>query len=175
MKSRERAAVDLHAIKKMNQEFWEACFDNPDYDYRKLTERDWSPLVQWLHENGVRDILDLGCGYGHWSIVLARAGFVVRAVDYARSAIENLRRWAAEESLSVECDISDIRDVNYTCEFDAVICNSVLDHMLMHDASVAIEKIRCACKKGRIAYVSFDGPGEQSDEFLALEDGRGNI
>jgi 2-polyprenyl-3-methyl-5-hydroxy-6-metoxy-1,4-benzoquinol methylase len=163
--------VDLSAIKRKNQEFWEKCFDKSDCDYQRLAEKDWKPLIQWLHENDVRNILDLGCGYGHWSIVLARAGFSVKAVDYARSAIGILKKWSTEESLVIDCEINTVQDIISESEFDAVICNSVLDHMMREDAQVAMSNIGRVLKRGGIAYVSFDGPEKDSDTYTILDDG----
>lgn len=163
--------MNLCDIKKKNQEFWEACFRAPSSNCRRLTKGSWQSLIQRLRENDAKRVLDLGCGHGHWSIVLARAGFSVKAVDYAHSAIEKLKQWAKTESLAVECEMCDIKDIKYVREFDAVICNSVLDHMMVRDAGNAIEKIGCACKKSGVVYVSFDGPAEECGRFRMLEDG----
>ena len=163
--------MDLYLLKKKNHEFWEKRFMNPAPKYRKLIERDWLSLIQRLKDNGVRDILDLGCGYGHWSIVLARAGFSVRAVDFAQSAIEILKAWAVAEGLVIPCEVNSVLAINFVSEFDAIICNSVLDHMVLDDTAMAMGNIKQALRPGGIAYVSFDGPEKEIAPYTRLDDG----
>lgn len=58
--------------------------------------------------------LDLGCGRGHWSIVLAQRGWDVAGVDLAPSAVRAARKRAADagvEMLAVEGDVTALRDV----------------------------------------------------------------
>ncbi|MCX6843146.1 MAG: class I SAM-dependent methyltransferase, partial [candidate division WOR-3 bacterium] len=43
---------------------------------------------------------------------------------------------------------------------DAVVCNSVLDHMHPHDAELAAGSMAQVLKPAGLAYVSFDGPAE---------------
>jgi 2-polyprenyl-3-methyl-5-hydroxy-6-metoxy-1,4-benzoquinol methylase len=163
--------MDLDLLKRKNFEFWEARFENPELECRKLIERNWSPLIQRLKDNEVRDVLDLGCGYGQWSIALARAGFSLQAVDCARSAVELLRKWSVDEGLAIHCEVNTIQAINFTSEFDAVICNSVLDHMTQDDTRLAMRNIKQALRPNGIAYISFDGPEKAATSYTLLDDG----
>lgn len=79
---------------------WDRMFFQTPQD-RPFSDRDWTPLTERLRKEGIKDVLDLGCGRGHWSAALARAGFRVTAVDISELAIERLRAWAREENLPI--------------------------------------------------------------------------
>lgn len=70
---------------------------------------------------GKERILDLACGYGRHSLELARRGYRVTGVDITPSYIEDARKTAAGEGLDAEFICSDIRDVAYQGEYDAVL------------------------------------------------------
>jgi len=149
--------------------FWDRCFSGIVYDYKALASGDWSNTLDRLRQAKVRTVLDLGCGYGHWSIVMARAGFAVTALDISQVALDILARWSAEEGLAVEtvrCSAPGVGALGRS--FDAVICNSVLDHMTKADAAKALAGIGKVLVPGGLAYVSFDGPeeGDPGEYFL---------
>lgn len=160
-------------IQEDAEHFWEQCFRIGDYDYRSLAAKDYSPILERLRENGVRDVLDLGCGYGHRSIVLARAGFKVRAVDIAASAVETLSQWAKEEGLTIETEVCRIQDLSLpSSSIDAIISNSVLDHLLYADARQAVRTIQNLLKTGGLAFLTFDGMEEEDPQnYETLPDG----
>jgi len=160
------------AIIKENKKFWDRCFKYSNYDYKSLIKRDWKGFISGLRKYNIKTILDLGCGYGHWSIALAKGGFDVYAVDISKSAINILKKWSNKEKLNIKC-----RVISGTCidklkkRFDAIICNSVLDHMLIKDAEKTIQKIYKTLKPNGIAYLSFDGrEKENPDNFIILQD-----
>jgi SAM-dependent methyltransferase len=160
-------------IMKENKKFWDRCFKYSNYDYKSLTKGDWDRLISRLRKHNIKTILDLGCGYGHWSIILGRAGFDVYAVDISKSAINILKKWSNEEKLGIKCRvISGTQIDKLKKKFDAVICNSVLDHMCFKDTEETIQKIYKTLKPSGIAYLSFDGREEDNpDNFIILQDG----
>ena len=60
--------------------------------------------------------LDLACGAGRNAIWLAERGWRVTAVDGAASAIEILRRRAAERGATIETQIADLEKGEYRIE-----------------------------------------------------------
>ncbi|HEX9916634.1 MAG TPA: methyltransferase domain-containing protein [candidate division Zixibacteria bacterium] len=159
-------------ILKQNRLFWERCFSNSGFDFKLPPKRRISEVVKRLRKYNVSKVLDLGCGFGRWSIALARAGFQVKAVDISSEAIKRLTKWANQKSLSIETKVSSAqRLVSIGEKVDAVICNSVLDHMLSSEASKSMLNLKNALKFGGIAYLSFDGlDQEDKDKHVSLED-----
>jgi ubiquinone/menaquinone biosynthesis C-methylase UbiE len=156
-----------------NKKFWEKCFAESDFDFKSLADKDFSATIRQLKKYQVQKVLDLGCGYGHWSIALAKVGFMVKAVDISSEAIKKVRKWADEEQLSIDTVVCPAQEIDFTDEkFDAVICNSVLDHIPFVDTLKAMSNIINILKPGGIAYISFDGLEEEDEkEFVLLDDG----
>lgn len=159
-------------IKEVKQ-FWESCFAETDFDFKPLARKDFSNIIERLRECHAKMVLDLGCGFGHWSIALAKAGFQVKAIDISSKAIEKLQEWASEEKLSIDTEVCPAQEINLIDEkFDAVICNSVLDHMPFADAFKVMFNIKDIIKPNGIVYISFDGLEEENgEEFVMLSDG----
>jgi len=70
-------------------------------------------------ENGA--LLDLGCGPGRHALPLARAGLEVTAVDTSEYLLDELRRRAADASLSMDIRRADMREFVRPAAFDAVL------------------------------------------------------
>ena len=132
-----------------------------------------APIIARLRRHQVRTILDLGSGYGRWSIPLAQAGFAVTAVDISAEALRLLDEWAQRIGLRVETIASAAQNLKVLeSSFDAVICNSVFDHVTPADAAICVKNIYRSLKTGGIAYLCFDGIGEkEKTKFDSLADG----
>jgi SAM-dependent methyltransferase len=66
-------------------------------------------------------LLDLGCGPGRHALPLARAGLEVTAVDTSQYLLDELRRRAADASLSLDVCRADMREFVRPAAFDAVL------------------------------------------------------
>ena len=104
--------------------------------------------------------------------MLSKAGFRVTAVDISSEAIRRVKTWANEEKLSIDTKVCLAQEIHSLMDkdFDAVICNSVLDHMTFADASKVMQGIKDVLKLGGIAYLSFDGleEGGRKEERKSL-------
>ena len=69
-----------------------------------------------------RRVLDAPCGAGRIAVHLVRAGCIVTGVDLNPRFIERARRRFATEGVSGQFAVSDLRQLDYQQEFDA-ICN----------------------------------------------------
>jgi SAM-dependent methyltransferase len=78
-------------------------------------------VVKALVLKGGERILDLACGYGRHALALARRGYSVVGVDITTAYIEDAKQNAAKENLPAAFILSDIRDVAFENEFDAVL------------------------------------------------------
>jgi len=66
-------------------------------------------------------VLDLGCGPGRHALPLARAGLAVTAVDTSDCLLDELRRRAGAEGLSLDVRRADMREFVRPAAFDAVL------------------------------------------------------
>ena len=73
-------------------------------------------ITQWAHKLG-GPILDLACGTGRMSLVLAEQGFQVTGVDVVPEMIGLARRKAAAQNLSIEWVVSDARSFQLNRQF----------------------------------------------------------
>ena len=72
-------------------------------------------------------VLDLGCGPGLFSILLAKSGVKVTGIDYSAAMIKKAEDNASEEGVFCEFMKMDAQKLTFPdCEFDAVISRSVL-------------------------------------------------
>ena len=94
------------------------------------------PAVQRLLDDGAfhGDVLDVGCGTGENTMLLASRGLRVLGVDWAAAAVEMARAKAAERSLAVEFAIADaLRLDGLGQSFDTVL-DSALFHTFSDEA-----------------------------------------
>jgi SAM-dependent methyltransferase len=89
-------------------------------------------LAPWLRVPAGTRILDLGCGVGRWSRLLAARGATVTGVDISPTMIDEARRRARREGVADRCrfHVSDIANLGVEGEFDLVLGVTVLQHIL---------------------------------------------
>jgi 2-polyprenyl-3-methyl-5-hydroxy-6-metoxy-1,4-benzoquinol methylase len=160
-------------VLKENRRFWEKCFAHSDLDLKLPPSKNVLKIIKRLQKYQAQRVLDLGCGFGRWSMALARAGFQVKAVDISSEAIKRVQKWATQKGLSIETEVCSAQELVFKSEsLDAVFCNSVLDHMPLVETGKTICNIQSLLKPGGIAYISFDGlEEEKKEEFVMLDDG----
>lgn len=78
-------------------------------------------LWNMLDLTGKETILDLGCGFGRHSLELARRGCNVVGVDITKDYVDDANINAKKENLSVRFIHGDIRDIEFSNEFDFVL------------------------------------------------------
>jgi len=105
--------------------WWETYFDE---NYLKLyshTEKnapfEVEGIIKLLGIKPAAEILDLGCGFGRHSIVLASKGFNVTGLDLSESVLQQARRKADMLKINLELVKQDMRDIPHFNKFDAVI------------------------------------------------------
>jgi SAM-dependent methyltransferase len=117
-----------------------------------LTQR--MALARWLRiEPGMR-VLDVGCGVGRWSRLLAARGAQVTGVDLSPTMIGEARRRAAGAGLAERCRflVQDSAALDLEGQFDLVLGVTVLQHILDPQAlRAAVQRItRHVAPSGRI-------------------------
>jgi cyclopropane fatty-acyl-phospholipid synthase-like methyltransferase len=153
--------------------FWNRCFREIGSQFEPVRAERLAPVIARFRQQNVSTVLDMGSGCGRWSIPLAQEGFAVTAVDISKEAIDLLEAWAIKLGLKIAVNVAAAQCLTITyAPFDAVVCNSVLDHMTYADAALSMANIHHVLKIDGIAFLAFDGPDESDTEsFESLADG----
>ncbi len=156
-----------------NIEFWHQAWNMCTKPYTKMPDLEYLPWIpEKLHAASASRVLDLGCGSGWLSVFLAREGFKVTGIDVADHALELGRQWAAMEDLKIQFDVGDLGELPYPDNsFDAVVANSIIEHLPLSLALVAMAKLRTVIVSGGTFIGCFDKVGTGPGEYYKLEDG----
>jgi len=89
-------------------------------------------LEPWLRITPDTRVLDVGCGVGRWSRMLAARGATVTGVDLSPTMIAQAQRRAREDGLANRCRflVQDSSRLHIGESFDLILCVTVLQHML---------------------------------------------
>ncbi len=111
-------------------------WDAPDFSQRMLDnhlsqEHDWASRklaiieqqVDWIAQqlSANARVLDLGCGPGFYSQLLAQRGFYCTGVDFSPASIEYARQQSLAAGLNIEYQQQDVREYSPAQPFDFII------------------------------------------------------
>jgi SAM-dependent methyltransferase len=130
---------------------WEKANQLP---WLKPCEDSYYLANKWL-ELGYRNVLDLGAGLGRHSILFAKLGLKVSAIDLSDYGMNNLREWADKENLDIDIRIGDMVNLPYgDNSFDSVFAYHVISHTDTAGAKSVISEIERVLKPGGEIYTS---------------------
>ncbi|MFA5309454.1 MAG: class I SAM-dependent methyltransferase [Dehalococcoidales bacterium] len=140
------------------RDFYNASAEKEDRRLeRHQLERDmtWRYLDKYLPRQG--KILEIGAGTGAYTILLARRGYRVTAVDFAAELLDKCRQKAKEEKLEdkVTCLTADARDlaVVIAADFDAALMMGPLYHLVLEeDRRQALQEAYRRLKSGGVIF-----------------------
>lgn len=118
------------------------------------TRRELSFITSLLRKN--QRILDLGCGYGRFTIPLARRGYCVEGMDITPLLLKNAARIARNRKTDVKFMMGDMRKLPYrNSSFDVVICMwSAFSEIVETDEQIqAIREIHRVLRSGGFALI----------------------
>lgn len=99
-------------------------------------------LTQRWKNAGKSQVLDLGCGIGRHSLLLAKNGFQVSAFDLSEDAIKILANTAEEESLIITTQSGDMLSLPYEDgSFDGIIAFHVIYHTTEEGLKQVLQEI----------------------------------
>jgi SAM-dependent methyltransferase len=89
-------------------------------------------LRPWLKVKPGTRVLDVGCGVGRWSRLLAARGATVTGIDLSPTMIAQAHARAATEGVAARCDfrVQDLSKLDVGDQFDLVLGVTVLQHIL---------------------------------------------
>jgi glycine/sarcosine/dimethylglycine N-methyltransferase len=148
-----------------------------DDTYRKEYTKDfvsaWDDLIGWegreageagffhrlLNAYGCEEVVDVGCGTGFHSVVLAKDGFKVTACDGAATMVERTKENAAKEGVQLEdarvADWLNLKKEFGENRFDALIClGNAFTHLFEHESRRdALEAMFAVVKPGGLVII----------------------
>ena len=110
-----------------------------EWDLRWKTEegrKAWSvpakdvvEVLDLLKERGTKKVLDLGCGVGRHSILLAKSGFAVHALDGSDTGIAHLEDMCKAENIDINATCAEMTNLPYQDSyFDYILAWNVIYH-----------------------------------------------
>jgi SAM-dependent methyltransferase len=108
------------------------AYGMPEFYNRAIQLEQRLALRPWLQvEPGTR-ALDVGCGVGRWSRLLAAKGAAVTGVDLSPTMIAQAQRRAVAEGVADRCEfrVQDLSNLDVEGPFDLVLGVTVLQHIL---------------------------------------------
>jgi len=104
---------------------------------------------------GVRKILDLGCGQGRHTLLLARKYFQAFALDISPTAVTTTKNSLEKEGLSAAIMVGDMREIAYPDNFfDAVLAWRSLYLGNINEVSRSFAEAKRILRPGGIIYAS---------------------
>ena len=111
----------------MKSDWFKDWFNTSEYldVYKHRNEKDAESHIQLILNNVPvkfgADILDMACGAGRHSIILARKNFYVTGVDLSGNLLSVARESAEKENLKINFIQSDIREYQTEKKFDLIL------------------------------------------------------
>lgn len=111
----------------MKKEWFKDWFETEEYlnVYRHRNEADAKSLISLIlsntNLNKNASVLDMACGAGRHSILFAKEGFKVTAVDLSERLLSVAKDSADTENLTINFIQSDLRNYSTTEKFDLVV------------------------------------------------------
>lgn len=143
---------------------------NEFYSHGKLSDRDKAPspfieqkidFIKWLK---VKEILDLGCGYGRNLVVLTKRGFNVSGVDISEKAITLCREYLESLQLTSQniyrADAYNLKEIFENNTFDMIISTALFLHLSNPD--IVVEEIWQILKKNGYALIELHSTEDPS-------------
>lgn len=113
------------------------------------------PAIVELERRGLITgrVLDVGCGTGEHTILLAGSGYDVLGVDGAPTAVEQARRNAAEHGVDARFEVADALDLHDVPGYDTII-DSALFHVFDDgDRAKYVRSLHAATRPGAVVHV----------------------
>lgn len=142
----------------------EICYLFPDNDknfikriYSNGFDR-YSSRISMINFTRGERVLDAGCGFGQWSIALAKQNNQVESIDPCKLRIEALRKIICSLGIkNINTRVLKLEEIDYPDNsFDSIFCYSVI---FRTNPEIAIKKFKKIIKPGGKLYLCSNGLG----------------
>jgi 2-polyprenyl-3-methyl-5-hydroxy-6-metoxy-1,4-benzoquinol methylase len=123
------------------------------------------PIIRHLHEHGATDVLDLGCGNGSFTSLLAASGFTMTGLDHSSTGIQ-IARTKHSQVRFAQHDVTLPLPEAYRRKFDAVVSAEVIEHLLL--PRLLLQNALSALKPGGLFILTTPYHGYWKNLALAL-------
>ena len=157
------------------QQYWDseaATFDaEPDHGLSDpIVLAAWTKLLQRWQPAPPAKILDIGCGTGSLSLVLAKLGHQVTGIDLSPKMIAQAKAKAEDAGVAVEFEVMGAAKPEFTPQtFDGIVCRHVL--WMLPELTAVLQNWTNLLQPGaRILLVEgfwYSGGGLHAEELLA--------
>lgn len=108
----------------------------PEFYNRMIHWSQYLALRRWLKIAPGTRVLDVGCGVGRWSSLLAARGGIVTGMDLSPTMIDEARRRAVTRGVLEHCRfvVQDLAQLDAGEKFDLILGVTVLQHILDPEA-----------------------------------------
>lgn len=163
---------NIEELYEENLRFWSGAWQRVSNPHKELPKLPYiHEITRKLKKYQVKKVLDLGCGSGWLSVFISKYGFDVTGIDIAKPAIDLGKLWAQEDNVKVDFLVGDLLNLPFKENtFDAVVCNSVLEHFRLDQAKTLFEKIQMILSDKGFMFGCFDKVGSGKGEYVELAD-----
>jgi SAM-dependent methyltransferase len=111
-------------------------------------------IVELEHTGAIHGkVLDVGCGAGEHTILLARLGYDVLGIDFSPNAIEQARQNALTRGVDARFDVGDAMNLGDQPGYDTIV-DSALFHIFDDaDRPRYVGSLHAACRPGALVHV----------------------
>ena len=108
------------------------AYGMPEFYNRAIHLEQRLALRPWLKVGAGTRVLDVGCGIGRWSRLLAARGAAVTGVDLSPTMVAQARQRALADGVADRCRfcVQDLSKLDLGEKFDLVLGVTVLQHIL---------------------------------------------
>lgn len=124
-----------------------------NYDMDNRSEEALAKMERYLEGHDVRDILDVGCGPGFYSMLFGSKGYSVTGIDYSDKMVEEARKNAKDRGVEADFRVMDAQDLQFPDgSFDLVLSRDVF--WCLEHPDRAYSEILRVLRPGGMAIVS---------------------
>ena len=139
------------------KEYWDLrssdFSDSVLYDLDNSSDKIASRIDGYLSGHDIKDVLDLGCGPGFFTLALGSRGYRIVGVDYSDKMIAEARKNATDRNIDAEFAVMDAQDLGFLdSSFDLVISRNLF-WCLEHPETAYREVLR-VLRPGGMAIIS---------------------
>jgi ubiquinone/menaquinone biosynthesis C-methylase UbiE len=118
--------------------------------------KDTKKIILFMKQNKIRRVLDLGCGSGRHTVLLAKEGFEVFGLDNSESGLKYTQDWLKENNLKASLIKADCyKKFPYKDNFfDAIISIQVIHHGKISDIKFCISEIERTLKPNGLVFIT---------------------
>ncbi len=118
-------------------------------------------LAKEMKEEGRKNILDLGCGFGRHLIYLVEQGFQVKGIDISQKAVQMTQEKLGEKGLKANVVQGDMKDLPFEDKgFDAVLAITVIGHATKPEIRQTVKEIHRVLKERGLFFGNLPAKGD---------------